>query len=47
MRRWIALGMEVLGGLALALGAALVYPPAGILLAGVLAILFGLAMERE
>lgn len=47
MRRWIALGMEVLGGLVLALGAGLIYQPAGILLAGVLAILFGLAMERE
>ena len=39
--------LQVGGLLAVAAGTALVFPPAGLIVAGVGAIVFGLALERE
>ena len=39
--------LQVGGLLAVAAGAALVFPPAGLIVAGVGAIVLGLALERE
>lgn len=39
--------LQISGLTAVAVGAGLIFPPAGIILAGVGAILFGLALERE
>lgn len=47
MRRWIALGIEAIGAAALAVGAGLIYVPAGVITGAIVLILFGLALERE
>ena len=47
MRRWIALGLEAAGAASLAIGAALIYLPAGVITAAIALVLFGLALERE
>jgi hypothetical protein len=47
VRRWIALGLEAVGAAGVAVGAALIYPAAGVLVAAISLILFGLALERD
>lgn len=39
--------IQIIGAALTALGAGLIYPPLGVILAGVLTILFGVAMERS
>jgi hypothetical protein len=39
--------LQVLGALGISIGAGFIYPPVGIILAGVFALLFGLALERK
>ena len=47
MRRWIALAFEATGAAGLAVGSALIYPAAGVLVGAIALILFGLALERD
>jgi len=47
MRAWIALGLEVLGAAAIAVGVGLIYAPAGVITGALALILFGLALERS
>jgi hypothetical protein len=47
VRRWIALAFEAVGAAGLAVGSALIYPAAGVLVGAVALILFGLALERD
>lgn len=42
----MAILAQILGATAIAVGAGLIYPPAGVIIAGVFAILFGIAIER-
>jgi hypothetical protein len=42
----MAILAQVLGATAIAVGAGLIYPPVGVIIAGVFAILFGIAFER-
>lgn len=42
----MAIMAQILGAILVALGAGLIYPPAGVVIAGVFAILFGIALER-
>lgn len=42
----MAMLAQVLGAAAIAVGAGLIFPPAGVIIAGVFAILFGIALER-
>jgi hypothetical protein len=39
--------LQVLGALSVSIGAGLIFPPAGLILAGVFSVLFGLALERK
>jgi hypothetical protein len=39
--------LQVAGALGISIGAGLIFPPAGLILAGVFALLFGLALERK
>jgi hypothetical protein len=39
--------LQVLGALGISIGAALIFIPAGIILAGIFSVLFGLALERK
>jgi hypothetical protein len=39
--------LQVLGALSISIGAGLIFPPAGLILAGVFSVLFGLALERK
>jgi hypothetical protein len=39
--------LQVLGALSISIGAGLIFPPLGIILAGVFSLLFGLALERK
>ena len=38
--------IQVSGAILLSLGVGLIFPPAGVMVAGVLAILFGISLER-
>lgn len=42
----MAIIAQVLGATAIAVGAGLIYLPAGVIIAGVFAVLFGIAVER-
>jgi hypothetical protein len=42
----MAILAQTLGATAIAVGAGLIYPPAGVIIAGIFAILFGIAIER-
>lgn len=42
----MAMIAQVSGATAIAVGAGLIFPPAGLIIAGVFAILFGIAIER-
>jgi hypothetical protein len=42
----MAMLAQILGATAIAVGAGLIYLPAGVIIAGVFAILFGIAVER-
>lgn len=42
----MAMIAQVLGATAIAVGTGLIFPPAGLIIAGVFAILFGIAIER-
>lgn len=42
----MAMIAQLLGATAIAVGAGLIFPPAGLIIAGVFAILFGIAIER-
>jgi hypothetical protein len=39
--------LQVAGALGISIGASLIFAPAGLILAGVFALLFGLALERK
>jgi hypothetical protein len=39
--------LQVLGALGISIGAGFIFPPAGLILAGTFALLFGLALERK
>jgi hypothetical protein len=39
--------LQVTGALGISIGASLIFLPAGVILAGVFALLFGLALERK
>jgi hypothetical protein len=39
--------LQVLGALSISIGAGLIFPPVGVILAGVFSLLFGLALERK
>lgn len=39
--------VQIVGATTIALGAGLIYPPAGVMLAGAFVLIFGLALERE
>ena len=43
MASWI----QIVGALTLAFGVGLVYPPAGIIVAGILALVFGISLEKK
>lgn len=42
----LAIVLQVAGATLISLGAGLVYPPAGVILAGLFAVGFGIALER-
>lgn len=46
MKKYTASIIQASGALVASLGVALVYAPAGVILAGVSAVVFGVAMER-
>jgi hypothetical protein len=39
--------LQVIGAAAISIGAALMFIPAGLIIAGIFALMFGLAMERN
>jgi hypothetical protein len=39
--------LQVIGAAAISIGAALMFIPAGVIIAGIFAVMFGLAMERN
>lgn len=39
--------IQIVGAAITAIGVGLIFPPAGIILAGILTVLFGVAMERS
>jgi hypothetical protein len=39
--------LQVLGALSISIGAGLIFPPVGVIFAGVFSLLFGLALERK
>jgi hypothetical protein len=39
--------LQVAGALGISIGASLIFVPAGLILAGIFALLFGLALERK
>jgi hypothetical protein len=43
----IATILQATGATAIALGVGLIYPPAGIIVAGILAVLIGISLERK
>lgn len=43
----MATTLQVTGALGISVGAGLIFLPAGVILAGVFALLFGLALERK
>lgn len=43
----LVIALQVAGALLISLGIALIYPPIGISVLGVFAVLFGLALERR
>lgn len=43
----VAAGLQIGGAVCLTLGAFMIYVPAGFIVAGVLLLVFGLAVERE
>ena len=46
-RAAIILAMEVIGAAAVSVGAGLIFPPAGIIAAGVFLLVFAIAVERS
>jgi hypothetical protein len=42
----MAIISQILGAILVALGVGLIFPPAGVVVAGVFAMLFGIALER-
>jgi hypothetical protein len=42
----MAIMAQIVGAILIALGAGLIYPPVGVIIAGIFAILFGIAIER-
>lgn len=43
----IASTVQVVGALGVAVGVGLIFPPAGIIIAGLLAIAFGISLEKK
>lgn len=43
----VALGLQIVGAVFVAIGASMIYVPAGFVVAGVAMLVFGLAVERE
>ena len=43
----VALGLQVAGAVFVAVGASMIYLPAGFVVAGISMLVFGLAVERE
>jgi hypothetical protein len=43
----MATTLQVAGALGISIGAGLIFPPVGVILAGIFALLFGLALERK
>jgi hypothetical protein len=46
-RAAIILAMEVIGAAAVSVGAGLIFPPAGIIAAGIFLLVFAIAVERS
>ena len=46
-RAAIILAMEVIGATAVSVGAGLIFPPAGIIAAGIFLLVFAIAVERS
>jgi hypothetical protein len=43
----MASSIQIIGALTLSVGVGLVYPPAGIIVAGILALVFGISLEKK
>ena len=43
----MASSIQIIGALTLSVGVGLVYPPAGIMVAGILALVFGISLEKK
>lgn len=43
----VAAGLQIAGSVFLTIGAFMIYAPAGFIVAGILLLVFGLAVERE
>jgi hypothetical protein len=43
----MASSIQIIGALTFSVGVGLVYPPAGIIVAGILALVFGISLEKK